>query len=205
LGLGFVVVKQKKKDDPGNDSNKNNNILKLNTTESKQNESSLSTNNPNKKLNQFIQQIEHMKKIDDIKKTIIDAINNNNKYIMELFQKFQKNKFSLNPKALYAIHKQIKENPDSNGKSSAFKLLIKEMPNINENIQDFICNEFNNGNSELETYYTLYEEIKEKDEFFESIEMFLKKPATKQLLDKYTLSKKKDVNSSKKDDNLVDK
>ena len=205
LGLGFVVVKQKKKDEPGNDSNKNNNILKLNTTESKQNESSLSTNNPNKKLNQFIQQIEHMKKIDDIKKTIIDAINNNNKYIMELFQKFQKNKFSLNPKALYAIHKQIKENPDSKGKISAFKLLIKEMPNINENIQDFICNEFNNGNSELETYYTVYEEIKEKDEFFESIEMFLKKPATKQLLDKYTLSKKKDVNSSKKDDNLVDK
>ena len=59
-----------------------------------------------------------MKKIDDIKKTIIDAINSNNKYIMELFQKFQKNKFSLNPKALYAIHKQIKENPDSNGKDS---------------------------------------------------------------------------------------
>ena len=198
LGLGFVVVKQKKKDDPGNDSNKNNNILKLNTTDSKQNESSLSTNNPNKKLNQFIQQIEHMKKIDDIKKTIIDAINNNNKYIMELFQKFQKNKFSLNPKALYAIHKQIKENPDSNKKDSAFKLLIKEMPNINENIRDFICNEFNNGNSELETYYTVYEEIKEKDEFFESIEMFMKKPATKQLLEKYTLSKKKD-------DNLVDK
>ena len=201
LGLGFVVVKQKKKDDPGNDSNKNNNILKLNTTESKQNESSLSTNNPNKKLNQFIQQIEHMKKIDDIKKTIIDAINNNNKYIMELFQKFQKNKFSLNPKALYAIHKQIKENPDSNGKVSAFKLLIKEMPDINENIRDFLCNEFNNGNEELETYYTVYELNKEKDDFFESIEMFMKKPATKQLLDKYTLSKKKDVNSSKKDDN----
>ena len=197
LGLGFVVVKQKKKDEPGNDSNKNNNILKLNTTDSKQNESSLSTNNPNKKLNQFIQQIEHMKKIDDIKKTIIDAINNNNKYIMELFQKFQKNKFSLNPKALYAIHKQIKENPDS-GKGSAFKLLVKEVPNINENIQDFLCNEFNNGNSELETYYSLYEEIKEKDEFFESIEMFMKKPATKQLLEKYTSNKKKD-------DNLADK
>jgi len=197
LGLGFVVVKQKKKDEPGNDSNKNNNILKLNTTDSKKNESSLSTNNPNKKLNQFIQQIEHMKKIDDIKKTIIDAINNNNKYIMELFQKFQKNKFSLNPKALYAIHKQIKENPDS-GKGSAFKLLVKEVPNINENIQDFLCNEFNNGNSELETYYSLYEEIKEKDEFFESIEMFMKKPATKQLLEKYTSNKKKD-------DNLADK
>jgi len=189
---------QKKKDEPGNDSNKNNNILKLNTTESKQNESSLSTNNPNKKLNQFIQQIEHMKKIDDIKKTIIDAINNNNKYIMELFQKFQKNKFSLNPKALYAIHKQIKENPDSDGKGSAFKLLVKEVPNINENIQDFLCNEFNNGNSELETYYSLYEEIKEKDEFFESIEMFMKKPATKQLLEKYTSNKKNDDNLSGK-------
>ena len=208
LGLGFVVVKQKKKDDSGNDSNKNNNILKLNTTDSKQNESSLSTNNPNKKLNQFIQQIEHMKKIDDIKKTIIDAINSNNKYIMELFQKFQKNKFSLNPKALYTIHKQIKENPDSNGKDSNFKLLVKEVPNINENIQEFLCNEFNNKNSELETYYNLYEEIKEKDDFFESIEMFMKKPGTKKLLTKFTLNRINEgvfLNLLKKDDNLINK
>ena len=69
MGLGFVVIKPKK-------STEDNHILKLNTTDSKQNESSVSTN-PNKKLNQFIQQIEHLKKIDDTKEAIIEAINNN--------------------------------------------------------------------------------------------------------------------------------
>ena len=202
LGLGFVVVKQKnnnKKDDSKN------NELKLNLNESKQNESSISTTNQNKKLNQFIQQIEHLKKIDDIKKPIIEAINNNNRYIMDLFQKFQKNKFNLNPKSLYAVYKQIKENPDTNSKDSIFKSLIKEVPNINENIQEFLCNEFTkNKNSELETYYTLYDASKEKDEFIESIEMFMKKPATKKLLTKFSLNKiKTEVapNLFKKNDN----
>ncbi len=45
--------------------------------ESKQNESSVLTNNPKKKLNQFILQIEHLKKIDDKKEIIINAIHNN--------------------------------------------------------------------------------------------------------------------------------
>ncbi len=176
LGLGFVVIKKK---------NTSNNIVKLNTNDSKQNESSLSTNNPNKKLNQFIQQIEHMKKIDDIKKTILDSINNNNKYIMDLFNKFQKNKLNLNPKSLLEVYKQIKENPDTNNKENIFKSLIEEVPNITKNIKEFLCKEFINKNSELETFFNLYEESQEKDDFIESIEMFLKKPASKKLLEKY--------------------
>ncbi len=211
LGLGFVVIKQKKstKDELPHD----NKILKLNTTDSNkndQNESSLSTNNPNKKLNQFIQQIEHMKKIDEIKKPIIEAINDNNKYIMDLFQKFQKNKLSLNPKSLLACYKKIKENPETNSKGNLFKSLVKDVPNISESVKEFLCYEFNNKNSELETYFNLYENEREKDDFIESIELFLKKPASKQLLDKYNSSQiKRDIepilSQKNKNDNLESK
>ena len=207
LGLGFVVVKQKK-----TNTEEENKIINLNNVDNKQNESSVSTNNPNKKLNQFIQQIEHLKKIDDIKETIINAINNNNKYAMDLFQKFQKNKFCLNPKSLNELYKQIKENPQASAKDNEFKSLIKEMPNLSENIQEFICDEFiNNKNSELETYFNLYDESKDKDEFFESIEMFMNKPATKKLLNKFNLNEvKKEIGlklsqKNDKSENLVEK
>ena len=205
LGLGFVVVKPKK----SNAEENNVNILKLNTSESnKQNESSFSTNNPNKKLNQFIQQIEHLKKIDDIKEEILQAIKNNNKYIMDLFQKFQKNKFCLNPKSLIAVYKQIKENPEIDTKGQEFKALIKEIPSINENIIEFLCYEFiNNKNSELETHYNIYVDNKEKDEFIESIEMFMKKPATKKLLNKFNIKNvKKEIlpKLSETNDNLIE-
>ena len=214
LGLGFVVIKPKK-----STNGEDNNILKLKTTDSKQNESSASTN-PNKKLNQFIQQIEHLKKIDDIKETIIEAINNNNKYIMDLFQKFQKNKFCLNPKSLAAVYKQIKEDPESNNQNkdnknsrsaqgNVFKSLISEIPNINEKVQAFLFDEFiNKKNSELETHFNIYEENKEKDEFIESIEMFLNKSNTKQLLSKFNMNNiKKEIEPKLaiKKDNLVEK
>ena len=205
LGLGFVVIKPKKpnkeeekKDSTNNfQNNNNNNNNKLNTTNSIAKESSQSTNNPNKKLNQFITQIEHLKKIDDIKKTIIDAIHDNNKYVMDLFQKFQKNKFNLNPKSLYAVYKQIKDNPDINSKDYIFKSLIKEISSLDENTQNFLIDEFTtNKNSELETYYTLYESNKEKEEFIESIEMFMNKASTKKSLIKYSLNKIKSEISS---------
>ena len=203
LGLGFVLVKQKK---TNKEEENNLHVLKLDTTESKHNESNLSTNNPNKKLNQFIQQIEHLKKIDDIKKPIIEAINNNNKYIMELFQKFQKNKFCLNPKSLYAVYKQIKDNPDVDGKGNEFKALIKEVPNLSQNVQDFLCYEFiNNKNSELETFYTLYEQCQDKDDFIESIEIFLNKPVNKQLLGKFNIKKEIEPMLSQKNSNLIEK
>ncbi len=193
LGLEFVVVKPKKQTkeeeqkDPGNDFQNNDN--KLNATTSHAKESSQSTNNPNKKLNQFIAQIEHLKKIDDIKKTIIEAIHDNNKYIMDLFQKFQKNKLNLNPKSLNAVYKQIKENPDKNSRSYVFKSLIKEVPGINDFLQEFLCNEFSNKNDKLETFFSLYMESKEKKDFIESIQIFLKKQTTQKLLDKFALKK----------------
>ena len=207
LGLGFVVIKQKKSTKNGfPDDGK----ITTETKQNDQNESSLSTNNPNKKLNQFIQQIEHMKKIDDIKKPILEAINDNNKYIMDLFQKFQKNKLSLNPKSLLACYKTIKENPDTNSKGALFKSLVKDVPNVSDNIKEFLYYEFINKNSELETYFNLYENDKEKDDFIESIELFLKKASAKQLLEKYNSNQfKKEIETilsqKKKNDNLETK
>ena len=216
LGLGFVVVKPKKtnKQEEKKESNKNlsdnnddNNkiiINKLNTTKSVAKESSQSTNNPNKKLNQFITQIEHLKKIDDIKKTIIDAIHNNNKYVMDLFQKFQKNKFTLNPKSLYSVYKQIKDNPEKDSKDYIFQSLIKESTNIDENIKEFLIEEFSNNNSKLEQFYSLYEPNKDKNEFFKNIENFMEDPDTKKSLIQYNLKKiKSEISSNllKKDEN----
>ena len=208
LGLGFVVVKPKKS--INKDESNDNCILNLNTTESKQNESSVSTNNPNKKLNQFIQQIEHLKKIDDIKETIINAIHNNNKYIMDLFEKFQKNKFCLNPKALNAVYKQIQENPEDNDNkvNNEIKALIKEVPNLTNNIQDFLYDEYVKKNSELETFYTIYEQDKDKSDFFESIEMFLNKPVNKNKFENFNLNRiKKEIEPkiNEKNSNLAEK
>jgi hypothetical protein len=116
---------------------------------------------------------------------------------MDLFQKFQKNKFNLNPKSLYAVYKQIKDNPDINSKDYIFKSLIKEISSLDENTQNFLIDEFTtNKNSELETYYTLYESNKEKEEFIESIEMFMNKASTKKSLIKYSLNKIKSEISS---------
>ena len=209
LGLGFVVVKQKrpsikieeKKDSNSNIQNNDENN-KLNFSNSQAKDSSLSTNNPNKKLNQFISQIEHFKKIDNIKKTIIEAVQANNKYAMDLYQKFLKNKFNLNPKSLNETYKQIIENPDTTNKYYIFKSLVQEIQSLDENTKEFLCDQFLNKNSELETYYSLYETNKEKDEFVESIEMFVKKPATKKLLNKFSLKKiKKEIpNLLKKDE-----
>ena len=47
----FCCCKTKKNN---KEDDSNNNVIKLNLNESKQNESGISTSNPNKKLNQFI-------------------------------------------------------------------------------------------------------------------------------------------------------
>ena len=206
FGLEFVAVEQKNinKEEGKNNSNNNNKIETINrnklySTISIEKESTQSTNKLNKKLNIFITQIEHLKKIDNIiKKTLIESIHSNNKYIMELFQKFQKNKFSLNPKSLNDVYKQIIDNSDKDSKNYLFKSLIKEIPNVNENNREFLFNEFTiNKNSELESFYSLYELNKEKNEFFENIKKFMNKPEIRKNIIKYSLNKiKSEINTN---------
>ena len=133
-------------------------------------------------MNAFISQIEHIKKIDEIKKPILEAINKNNKYIMELYEKFQKNKSILNKKSLYDVYNKIKANPDSgnngggnNKKLAAFKALIEGMDDLDERQKEFLCYDFaENKNSRFIGAFEGYEDLKDKDEFYETIELMMK-------------------------------
>jgi len=87
----------------------------------------------------------------------------------------------------YCIYKNIKENPDTNSKDFIFRNLLKDITSIDENQKDFLLDEFLNKNSMLENLYSVYEETKEKDDFIESIEMYMKKPETKEALVKFSL------------------
>ena len=81
----------------------------------------------------------------------------------------------------------MKENPDTDSKDFIFRNLLKDIKSIDENQKGFLLDEFLNKNSMLESLYSLYEETKEKDDFIESIEMYMKKPETKKALLKYSL------------------
>ena len=220
LGLNFVVIKPKKvnkeeeKKDQGINDEKNN-------FTNKQNENSVSTsNNPNKKLSAFISQIEHIKKIEEIKKPIIEAINKNNKYIMELFEKFQKNKSILNKKSLYDVYNKIKSDPDSgnnntgenNKKFSAFKALVSSIKEFDEEMKEFLCYDFlNNKDSDFIGAFDTYEILKEKEEFFETIELMMKKRTSKELYVQFCVKKIKEsgnndiISNSKEIINLMKK
>ncbi len=81
----------------------------------------------------------------------------------------------------------MKENPDTDSKDFIFRNLLKDIKSIDENQKSFLLDEFLNKNSMLESLYSLYEETKEKDDFIERIEMYMKKPETKKALIKYSL------------------
>ena len=81
----------------------------------------------------------------------------------------------------------MKENPDTDSKDFIFRNLLKDIKSIDENQKGFLLDEFLNKNSMLESLYSLYKETKEKDDFIERIEMYMKKPETKKALIKYSL------------------
>ena len=203
LGLNFVVIKPKKvnKEEEKKDHESNGGNTNVNLYANKAKENSVSTsNNPNKKISAFISQIEHIKKIDEIKTTIIEAIHRNNKYIMELYEKFQKNKSILNKKSLYDVYNKIKANPDSmnntgenNKKFSSFKALIQEINELDEREKEFLCYDFiNNKNSLFIGAYNGYEELNDKDEFFETIILLKKNRNVKELFVQFCVKKMKE-------------
>jgi hypothetical protein len=201
LGLDFVLVKQKKpvkeeekKDD---DFNYNNNL------NNKDKENSVSTNNQNKKIALFISQIEHIKKVEEIKKLLIEAIHNNNKYMMELFQKFQKNKFILNKKSLYDVYNKIKENPESNNNNntpgldknviSNFKSLLNNISKFSEKEKEFFYYDLTtNKNSKFFSAISEYEMDKDKEEFIENIEIIMKPKSIRELFVQFCVKKIKE-------------
>ena len=203
LGLNFVVIKPKKvnKEEEKKDQESNGGNTNLNLYANKAKENSFSaSNNPNKKIGAFISQIEHIKKIDEIKKPIIEAIHRNDKYIMELYEKFQKNKSILNKKSLYDVYNKIKANPEStentgekNKKFSSFKALIQEINELDPKEKEFLCYDFiNNKNSLFIGAYDGYEELQDKDEFFETILLLKKNRSVKELFVQFCVKKMKE-------------
>ena len=203
LGLNFVVIKPKKvnKEEEKKDQESNGGNTNLNLYANKAKENSFSaSNNPNKKIGAFISQIEHIKKIDEIKKPIIEAIHRNNKYIMELYEKFQKNKSILNKKSLYDVYNKIKANPEStentgekNKKFLSFKALIQEISELDPREKEFLCYDFiNNKNSLFIGAYDGYKELQDKDEFFETILMLKKNRSVKELFVQFCVKKMKE-------------
>lgn len=211
MGLDFVLVKPKKmnnkeeerKGQESVDENDKNNNYNFNMYQNKDKENSISTST-HKKMNVFISQIEHIKKIDDIKKPIIEAIYQNNKYIMELYEKFQKNKSILNKKSLYVVYKKIQENPEINvnntksnkeDKNSAeFQSLIQNNDKLDETQKEFICYDFNNNkDSKFIGVFNEYKQLNDIDEFYETIDLYLtKNKNNNELFVKFCLKKIKD-------------
>ena len=200
LGLNFVRImpkkinkEEEKKDQDSYEANNKNNISIK--------ENSVAASNANKKINAFISQIEHIKKIDEIKTTIIDAVHKNNKYIMELFEKFQKNKSILNKKSLYEVFTKIKENPDStpvnqggnSPKLQEFKALLQKISQLNEREKEFIFYDFaNNENSKFIKAFETYKACNELEDFEETITMMMKSKTSKELFIKYWIKKLKE-------------
>ena len=212
MGLDFVLIKPKKmnnkeeerKGQESIDENDKNNNLNLFQNKDKENSISTSTH---KKMNVFISQIEHIKKIDEIKKPIIEAIYQNNKYIMELYEKFQKNKSILNKKSLYDVYKKIQENPEikentksnkDDKQSTEFQSLIQNNDKLDETQKEFICYDFNNNKeSKFIGVYNEYKQLNDINEFYETIDLYLtKNKNNNELYLKFCLKKIKDSGNS---------
>ena len=206
LGLNFVVIKPKKvnKEEEKKDQESNGEHNNINLIQNKANDNSFSVSNTNKKMNAFISQIEHIKKIDEIKKPILEAIHRNDKYIMELFEKFQKNKSILNKKSLYDVFNKIKNSPQlilNNGenekKFNSFKALIQENNELSEKQKEFICDDFkNHKSSKFIGVYNEYENIKDKDDFFETLGFMMKTKANKELYVQFCVKKMKEMGNN---------
>ena len=207
LGLGFVLVKPKK---PVKEEEKKAQDFNYNNINNKDKENSVSTaNNQNKKIALFISQIEHIKKVEEIKKPIIEAIHRNNKYIMELFEKFQKNKFILNKKSLYDVYNKIKEDPESNNnninnnsgsdnkKISKFKSLINEMSQLSDKEKEFLVYDFStNNNSKFIDSFKVYESQGDEEDFTENIIIQMKMRIIKELFVQFCVKNIKESGSN---------
>ena len=108
---------------------------------------------------------------------------------------------------LWITYKEDKEEDINEKNNNLFNLLINDIPNIDENIKEFLNYEFTkNKNKELYIIYSLYKEKNDKDDFIESIEMYLNKSTTKKLITKFNLKKEIKIKLSKiNDDDFLNK
>ena len=151
-----------------------------------------------RKMNEFIKVINSMSFNENSKRKILELINNKNNDIMNIYQKYQKNKLYLTKKVLLNLLEKTNEDsnlnsktnksPNSNNsktlntnksnKSLSFENYVKKLENenkINKQKTLLLINEFNSGNNMLLSFWEIYKKGKDKEELFENIEIFLKK------------------------------
>ena len=130
-------------------------------------------------------------KEEDIDEKYINKISENESY-KEVQKEEDINEKYINKNSENESNKKDSNEEDINEKNNnLFNSLINDIPNIDENIKEFLNYEFTkNKNKELYIFYSLYKETNDKDDFIESIEIYLNKSTTKKLITKYNLKKK---------------
>ena len=151
-----------------------------------------------RKMNEFIKVINSMSFNENSKRKILELINNKNNDIMNIYQKYQKNKLYLTKKVLLNLLEKTNEvsninsntnkshnsnnsqtlNTNKSNKSSSFENYVKKLENenkLNKQKTLLLINEFNSGNNMLLSFWEIYKKGKDKEELFENIEIFLKK------------------------------
>ena len=115
-----------------------------------------------KKINEFIKVINGMAFNEDEKNNILNLLSTNNDKIMQIFNKFQKNKLSLTKKVLLNLLSETKKK--SNFKKNKSKEKIEPIENKDNTFELFVKKMLDNNKLDNKVYHFLLKEYKEKNE-----------------------------------------
>ena len=149
-----------------NNDNKNKSLKKNNDDNDKKIESKISNiiipGVSQKKINEFIKVINGMAFNEDEKNNILNLLSTNNDKIMQIFNKFQKNKLSLTKKVLLNLLSETKKK--TNFKKNKSKEKIEPIENKNNTFESFVKKMLDNNKLDNKVYHFLLKEYKEKNE-----------------------------------------
>lgn len=167
-----------------------NNIINLCAAESKEASRHSTERSVNKKLNDFIKVINSMSFSEENKKQILDMLTNKNEKMLKIFENFQKNKLSLKKKVLLDVIEGAKKEPSSSQSpttSQGFKNKMDSIMSkgtINKNQYNFLIHRFNQKDEMLCSFWEVYCQYKDEEDFLDNIEIFIKK--YQNLISKFT-------------------
>ncbi len=151
-----------------NNDNKNKSSKKNDDDNDKKIESKISNINipgvSQKKINEFIKVINGMAFNEDEKNNILNLLSTNNDKIMQIFNKFQKNKLSLTKKVLLNLLSETKKKSNFKKNKSKEKIEPIENENKDNTFELFVKKMLDNNKLENKVYHFLLKEYKEKNE-----------------------------------------
>ena len=142
----------------------------------------------NKKLKEFVKVINKMAFSEENKKELLELLSHQDAMMIKIFENFQKNKMSLTKKVLMGVinKKGGSSNPPSSTKTG-FEGLIEKMKNkglIDDKVYNFIISRYNDKDEMLCSFWEVYSDDNDEDDFIDNIEIFIKK--YQNLIDKFT-------------------